>query len=189
MKSTKELFDIYTTYFANNNKKLKVERNGKLKIIDQKTWEVEVYSSWEDLDKAYGLENSDGTTNLTPVEEIKEEQPKPKCRAKVKSKTIPQFKYWVFGDPNRYEELREFMEAKYIEVCDEDLSFEVEFKKKDWVYYLDSTGNLCQTNNNMVIDLLKNSSDWTQLVLPIKKFTMEDIAKLVGLPTDQFEIV
>jgi hypothetical protein len=41
----------------------------------------------------------------------------------------------------------------------------------------------------MVIDLLKNSSDWTQLILPIKKFTMEDIAKLVGLPIDQFEIV
>lgn len=168
---TRELFELYTAYFAKIDKKLKVERNGRIKIIDQKTWEVEIYSSWSDLENAYNLQDE--------LQESKEE----------KSKEIPQFKYWVFGDPTRHEELKELMGTQYLNTYGEDLCIEVEFKKKDWVYYLDSAGNLCQTNNSMVIDLLKNSSDWTQLILPIKKFTMEDIAKLVGLPIDQFEIV
>ena len=41
----------------------------------------------------------------------------------------------------------------------------------------------------MVIDLLQNSSDWTQFKLETKKLTKSDIAKLIGLNVDQFEIV
>ena len=46
------------------------------------------------------------------------------------------------------------------------------------------------TNNTMVIDLLKNSSDWEEYKLPEpKRFTKADIAGMIGMDVDAFVIV
>lgn len=37
--------------------------------------------------------------------------------------------------------------------------------------------------------MLQNSSDWSQIKIETKKLTKSDIAKLIGLNVDQFEIV
>lgn len=187
MKDLNEMFEHYTTYFSNINKKLKVERSGRIKLVDQKTWEVEVYQTWEDLEKAYDL-TLPIKEEPKPVNKTYSQKPTTKKKT-TKASDFNKFKYWVSGDPNRWEELRDMMIDYYRETFDEDLNIEVEFKKPDWVYYLDHEGYLCQTNNTMVIDLLKYSNEWKQLVLPPKQFTKEEIAKMIGMPIDQFEIV
>lgn len=189
MKNIKEIFELYVEYFSNINKKLKLERNGKIKVIDKDSWEVEVYSSWQELENAYNLNLNNSDQKPTEGDQKTSNKTQNSKKTTAKPLDFNKFKYWCFGDSNRWEELSIIMSDLYREIFDVDLNIEVEFRKNDWVYYLDSVGNLCQTNNLMVIDLLKNSSDWTQIILPIKQFTKEDIAKMIGLSIDQFEIV
>lgn len=171
-KENKDFFKVYIKYFPTINKTLKMGRGGIVNVIDDSTKKTESYNNWEELNYVY---------KQLPVDEewLKKNHP-----------NIP-FKYWTYGDPNRFADIKEAMENKYKEICDNtiDIKFNMDFKKSDWVYYIDSLNNCCQTNNKLVIDLLQNSSDWIQFKLETKKLTKSDIAKLIGLNVDQFEIV
>ena len=161
---SKEMFNKYVQFFPTIGKKLKLMGSGKIKVFGRD--EDEIYDSWDALNRIY---------RLFEVEELVENKP---------------FKYWTYGDPNRYEDIKEAMEKKYVEICGKPIKMDIlDFKKTNWVYYIDYDGNFCQSGNDMVISLLKNSSEWIEFKLPIKKLTKEDIAKLIGLRVDQFEIV
>lgn len=167
----KDFFNVYIKYFPTINKTLKMGRGGAVNVINNETQEVESYKNWQELNYVY---------KQLPIDEkwLNENHP-----------NIP-FKFWTFGDPNRYDEIKLAMENKYLEICNRTVDFKaMDFKKSDWVYYMDSSNDFCQTSNKMVIDLLQNSSDWTQIKLAPKKLTKSDIAKLIGLSVDQFEII
>lgn len=168
MGNNKDMFNAYIKYFPTINKSMKLIRNGRIRVTDNKTNEAEVYNDWEKLNEVY---------RLLPVD-------------KPEVETVKEFKYWAYGDPFRSAELRKLMEDKYFEVCGKVIKMDtLDFKKKDWVYFIGPKGDFCQSSNDMVIQLLKTSSDWMQLKLDIKKYTKADIAKLIGLPVDQFVIV
>lgn len=169
-KENQKFFNVYVKYFPTINKNLKLARGGVITVINNENQQVESYDNWEELNYVY---------KQLPIDDnwVKENHP-----------NIP-FKYWVYGDPNRSKDIKEAMENKYKEVCNNTIQFNMDFKKSDWVYYIDSSNNCCQTNNKMVVDLLQNSSDWTQIKLETKKLTKSDIAKLIGLNVNQFEIV
>lgn len=171
-KENKDFFKVYAKYFPTINKTLKLGRGGVVNVINNETKEVESYKNWGELNYIY---------KQLPIDKkwLNENHPH------------TQFKFWAFGDPTRYAELKAAMESKYTEICNSNIIFDsaMDFKKSGWVYYMDSSNNFCQTSNKMVIDLLQNSSDWTQIKLASKKLTKSDIAKLIGLSVDQFEIV
>jgi hypothetical protein len=159
----KEMFNAYLNFFSERGEKMKLERGGKVKVIN-KNGTSELFDSWEKLNEKY---------QLFPIENKKD---------------VP-FKIWTFGDPNRYKEIKTEMEKKYYEICGKSIKFDsIDFKKKNWVYFINSEGSFCQTCNDMVIDLLKSSSEWEEFKLPIKIFTKTDIAKIIGLDVDQFEL-
>ena len=161
----KEMFNAYIRFFSERGEKIKLERGGKIRVIND-CGTPYIFNSWEDLNEVYGL-----FPTTTP------------------KKNVP-FKIWTFGDPNRFKDIKTEMEKKYQEVCGKPIKFDsIDFKKKNWVYFIDSDGSFCQSGNDMVINLLKNSSDWVEFKLPIKTYTKSEIAALIGLNVDQFEIV
>lgn len=164
----KTMFNEYIKYFTTINKRIKLDRRGKIRVIDNISNDFEVFDSWESLNNKYQLFES--TT------------------APLQMKRSP-FKVWTYGDPNRCKDIKAAMEKKYLDACGRVIKFELDFKKKNWVYFIDSEGNFCQSGNEMVINLLRDSSDWEEFKLPIKKFTKAEIAEYVGLSVDQFEIV
>lgn len=166
--NSKQMFDTYVKYFPSINKLLKLDRGGKVKVIDQKTNSTEIYQSWDELNNVY---------KQVPgfKEEVKEEV---------------RFKFWTFGHPTKYNELKQLMEAKYFELVGRKINLDsLDFKKSNWVYFMSPTGDFCQTSNEIVLSLLKDSTEWEQLTLPIKQFTKQDIAVMIGMSVDQFEIV
>lgn len=170
-KNKKEMFNAYVEYFPTINKRLKLDRGGKIRVICDNC-EVEIFDSWESLNNKYQLFPT--STQSAIIEE---------------TASIP-FKVWTYGDPNRYKEIKVAMEEKYLKICGKTIKFDsLDFKKKDWVYFMDSEGNFCQSGNDMVINLLQNSNDWVEFKLPIKKYTKAEIAELIGLSVNQFEIV
>lgn len=166
--SNKNMFNVYVNYFPTIGKTLKLIRNGRIRIIDNNTKAEEVYDNWDKLNEVY---------RLFPVDGLEVE-------------TVKEFKYWVYGNPSRPDDLRKLMEDKYFEVCGKKIKINtLDFKKTDWVYFIGPKGDFCQSSNDMIIQILQNSSDWKQLKLPVKKYTKSDIALMIGLPIDQFEIV
>lgn len=163
----KTMFNEYVKYFPTIGKHMKLLRGGKIRVNDS-NGDFELFDSWEGLNNKYQLFE----TTTAPLQ-----------------MKIIQFKIWAYGDPNRCKDIKEAMEKKYFDVCGRAIKFELDFKKKNWVYFIDSEGNFCQSGNEMVINLLRNSSDWEEFKLPIKKFTKAEIAEYVGLSVDQFEIV
>lgn len=112
-----------------------------------------------------------------------------------KNESIPQknidgfIKYWTYGKSNKYqnEALINFFSQRYQK---KPILLYGRFKKEDWVYYFDANNNLCETNNQLVINLLKQSDDWIEYTLPeTKKYTKEEIAHMIGMDVTQFEIV
>lgn len=163
----KTMFNEYEKYFPTIGKHMKLLRGGKIRVYDS-NGNFEMFDSWESLNDKYQLFE----TTTAPLQ----------------LKLVP-FKVWAYGDPNRYKDIKSAMEKKYLDVCGKVIKIELDFKKKNWVYFIDSEGNFCQSGNEMVINLLRDSSDWEEFKLPIKKFTKAEIAEYVGLSVDQFEIV
>lgn len=166
---TKNMFNDYLAYFPTINKQLKLLRGGKISVIDKDTKETEVYNNWDELNSVY---------QLFPLPELE--------LAEFKIIDEPKQKYWCYGNPTRSNELIDFFSNYYL-VNRNNISNGFKYANK--VYYLDHNHNLCETSSQLVIDLLVNSSEWQEYKLETKKYTKADIAKILGLTVDQFEIV
>ena len=159
-------FDKYVAYLPTIGKQLKKER-ACIKVIDKETHQIEVYNNWEELNDVYKLFPVN-EKNVTIISEV------------------PLVKYWTYGHKTRFKELIKFFSNQY-GVTQKSLMGS--FNNTDWVYYLDSHKNICGSSNPMIIDLLKNSSDWVEYKLPpLKKFSKEEIAAIVGMDKDSFII-
>jgi hypothetical protein len=172
-RTHKEYFNKYASYFPTVNKQLKLGRAGAINVIDKNTGTTEVYSNWDELNSVY---------KQFPVESV--ETPKVETTKAIGPTTV---KYWVKGHPTRHKELAQFFVDKY----GVNNSFSSNnFNKSGWVYYVDTKGGLVSTSNDIVIELLQNSSDWVEYVLPEpKKYTKAQIAELLGWDVNSFEII
>jgi hypothetical protein len=176
-KTHSEYFSKYVSYFPTINKQLKLGRNGSIIVTDKTTKQVETYANWVDLNNVY-KQFPDEVTIENPKEandiEVKKESKAPK--------------YFVFGHPTRYNELIEFFKNTYKL---NNFFTSNNFNKKEWVYFIDSKGNLISTGNDIVIDLITNSEEWVEYKLPDPiKFTKAEIARLLGYSSpDEFEII
>lgn len=178
MPSHNEYFNKYVSYFPTIGKQLKLGRNGSVLVIDKNTNQTTTYKNWEELNEVYKLfpVTIDKTTPTVATESSKD------------NTTISTIKYWTFGHPTRFNEIKKKFCKQY--GLDDNVLIGDNFNKPNWVYYLDSTNSLVATNNTMVIDLLKNSSDWVEYILPEpKRFTKADIAGMIGMDVDSFVIV
>lgn len=164
---TKNMFNDYLAYFPTINKQLKLLRGGKISVIDKNTKETEVYNNWDELNSVYQLFPLPELAEFTIIDE-------------------PKQKYFCYGNPTRSNELIDFF-SNYYKVNRNNISNGFKYINK--VYYLDHNHNLCETSSQLVIDLLVNSSEWQEYKLETKKYTKADIAKILGLTVDQFEIV
>lgn len=192
MPSHNEYFNKYVTYFPTIGKQVKLGRGGTIQVIDKSTKEVVTYKNWDEVNEKYRLfpyvTDQGVSVSLPPVDTLTESQLtiEPKEAEETSCITIYTAKYWTFGHPTRYKELI----RKFSEMYNVDERLLTGFNKPDWVYYFDSHNFLISTNNSMVIDLLQNSSDWSQYRLPEpKKFTKEEIAGMIGMSVDSFEII
>ena len=105
----------------------------------------------------------------------------------TKAEVMNNKKWFVRGNEARSKELKN----KFIELTKPNVVLPEGFdmSKKQWVYFVDSKGDLCSTTNCMVIDLLENSSDWEEYKLPDPiRFTKEQIAKMIGMDINEFTI-
>lgn len=156
------MFDTYIAYFPTIGKTMRKLRGTRIRVTTTATGEVEEYNSWAELDAVYKQVNKDDAP-------IVQELPK----------------IWTYGHAARYNEISKHFKKIYGEVASVGT-----YNKPTWVYYVDSNGCLCSTSNDMVIDLLKNSKEWTKYELPpLKKYTKAQIAELLGMDVNEFEIV
>lgn len=180
MPSYNEFFNKYVSYFPTIGKQLKMGRNGSVLVIDKNTKQTATYKNWDELNEIYGLFPRQSSS---PVVEEKPIQVKSTPGSIIRLQKI-----WTFGHPTRFNEIQKAFCRYY--GLDEKTLIVGNFNKPNWVYYLDSTNSLVATNNTMVIDLLKNSSDWEEYKLPEpKRFTKADIAGMIGMDVDAFVIV
>lgn len=180
MPSHNEYFNKYVSYFPTIGKQLKLGRNGSVLVIDKNTNQTTTYKNWEELNEVYGLFTQQPSS---PVVEEKFIQIN-----SIKEPIIRLQKIWTFGHPTRFNEIKKEFCKQY--GLDDNALIGGNFNKSNWVYYLDSTNSLVATNNTMVIDLLKNSSDWEEYKLPEpKRFTKADIAGMIGMDIDSFVII
>lgn len=180
MPSHNEYFNKYVSYFPTIGKQLKLGRNGSVLVIDKNTNQTTTYKNWEELNEVYGLFPHQLSS---PVVEEKTIQVKPTQESILRLQKI-----WTFGHPTRFNEIKKEFCKQY--GLDDNALIGGNFNKSNWVYYLDSTNSLVATNNTMVIDLLKNSSDWKEYKLPEpKRFTKADIAGMIGMDVDSFVII
>lgn len=185
MATISDMFNTYVKYFPTIDKTIKLIRGGKIKVTDNKLNKETIYNSWDELNSEY--QQVDGYINEPPKQEPKQEEPK---------KKVEIFKVWTYGDPENSDELRQAMSDKYFEFCGKRLTFkELSFKKPNWIYMLGAAesnrpnGVYIETCNDVVKFILENSEDWEQLKVPVKLFTKADIAKLIGMSVDKFEII
>lgn len=172
MPSHNEYFNKYVLYFPTIGKQLKMGRHGIIQVIDKTSKATEIYEDWDELNRVYELFPVDQTQPIV-------ESNKPVA--------APMVKYWAQGHNKRSAELIDFFSKTYN--CPIN-RLKNNFNKPDWVYYFDSAGCLCSTNNVMVRELLAYSSDWVEYKLPEpKKFTKADIAGMIGMDADSFIIV
>lgn len=75
-------------------------------------------------------------------------------------------KYWVWGSENDWKDIcKVFNEYAGYEVFGDSKTF----NNKNRVYFLNSEGYLCESSSGIVIDILQNSSDWTEIrVMDVK---------------------
>lgn len=178
MPSHNEYFNKYVEYLPTIGKQLKLGRNGSVLILDKTTNQTTTYKNWEELNKIY---------KLFPVT-IDKTTPTAAIKSSKDNITVSTIKYWTFGHPTRFNEIKKEFCKQY--GLDDNTLVGSNFNKSNWVYYLDSTNSLVATNNTMVIDLLKNSSDWVEYILPEpKRFTKADIAGMIGMDVDSFVII
>lgn len=175
MPAHNEYFNKYVSYFPSIDKQLKLGRNGTILVIDKSNNQCSTYKNWEELNMQYKLFPYE--SNISNINETKVDH---------KQKTSSAIKYWAFGHPTRFKELIK----KFNEFYNLDENILTGFNKQNWVYYFDSNNSLISTNNSMVIDLLQNSKDWVEYKLPEpRKFTKAEIAGMIGMDIDSFEII
>lgn len=195
MPSHNEYFNKYVSYFPTIGKQVRLGRGGSIQVIDKSTKEVTTYKNWDELNLIYGLFpiTTDGGVSVslprqdaTILAPVPEPVPEPIENEPQIVEEQPPLKFWTFGHPTRYKEII----RKFSEMYGVDERLLKGFNKPDWVYYFDSHKFLISTNNSMVIDILKNSIDWTEYKLPEpKRFTKEEIAGMIGMSVDSFIIV
>ena len=161
MASNSEMFDVYVKYFAAQNKKIKLQRRG-VSILGSSGEVIEHYSSWIDLDKVYKQVNKYENEELPVITE------RIYCWGNLNINIASKLRNKITGQANAY----------------------APFDKPNYIYFLDSKGNLCQTCNDMVIDLITNSKDWKEYKYEPIKITKAEIAKRFGYSSpDEFEII
>ena len=158
-----KMFDVYIKYFPTIGKSLKKCKGSRIRVIDNSTGEVEDYNSWVELDQVYKQVNKDDAP-------VVQEMPK----------------IWTYGHLTRSGEILKYFKNVY-----KGKVFTTgAFTKPTWVYYIDHNGVFCATSNEMVINLLVNSKEWTKYELPpLKKFTKAQIAEVLKMDASEFEIV
>ena len=159
---SRTMFDTYISYFPTIGKSMKKLRGTKVRVNDNKTAESEQSNSWLELDAVYKQVNKDDSPVVQELPKI-----------------------WTYGSVTRYKELLRYFQSVY-----GDRGYiNGAFTKAGWVYYIDHNGCFCATSNDLVIDLLENSKEWTKYELPpLKKFTKAQIAAMIGMDENEFEI-
>lgn len=176
--NNKLMFDTYIKYFSKKGIKIKLERGGKIKVFYQDG--PVLYNNWEDLNRVYKQLPVDENQE-TPVEDIKSVDP-----IVPVTEYVNKYKWFVYGSKTRSKELLN----KFCELNDIPVLNGYDMNKPNWVYYLDSHKNFCSTNNEMIIDLLKSSSDWKEYTLPDPiKLTKQQIAKMINMDPEAFIII
>lgn len=176
--NNKLMFDTYIKYFSKNDIKIKLERGGKIKVFYQDG--PVLYNNWEDLNRVYKQLPVDENQE-TPIEDIKSVDP-----IVPVTEYVNKYKWFVYGSKTRSKELLN----KFCELNDIPVLNGYDMNKPNWVYYLDSHKNFCSTNNEMIIDLLKSSSDWKEYTLPDPiKLTKQQIAKMINMDPEAFIII
>ena len=168
------MFATYVKYFPSIGKKLKMGRNGRVNVINS-DGSLENYNSWDELNNVYKQLPVEAESNPLP-----NPLPNPHNVA-VESSSVP--KYYAFGSKIREKEIREFFEKTY------NKSFLMVFDAKDCIYLLDSNGVLCQSSNQLLIDVVTHSSDWIEFKPKKQSMSKQDIAAKLGLNIDDFEII
>ena len=163
MASNTEMFDIYVKYFPTINKKIKLHRRG-ISVLDANGQIIESYLSWSELNKVYKQVPEEGES--------------------VEVKKEPTHKVYCWGDTNP------IIARKHREYIIGSGVVPGSFDKPNYIYFIDSKGSLCQTCNDMVIDLITNSDEWKEYKYEPIKITKAEIAKRLGYSSpDEFEIV
>lgn len=164
------MFATYVKYFPSIGKKLKMGRNGRVNVINS-DGSIENYNSWAELNNVY---------KQLPVEEESNPLSTPH---NITFESSPAPKYYAFGSKTREKEIKEFFEKTY------NKSFLMVFDAKDCIYLLDSNGILCQSSNQLLIDVVTHSSDWIEFKPKKQSMSKQDIAAKLGLNIDDFEII
>ena len=177
--NNKLMFDTYIKYFSKNGTKIKLERGGKIRVFTQEG--PILYNNWDDLNRVYKQLPIDENQE-TPEEDFKFVTPITPTLYAASEK----YKWFVYGSKTRSKELLN----KFCELNDIPVLNGYDMNKPNWVYYLDSQKHFCSTNNEMIIDLLKSSSDWKEYTLPEPiKLTKQQIAKMINMDPEAFVII
>jgi hypothetical protein len=165
MAVSNEMFKTYIKYFRDQGASLKI-RNGKIYVT--RNGNTMTYDGWEDLNNEYKL-----FPDQVTVQSVSNDR---------------EVNYWVRGNKERQGEILEFFKKEY---NINPIYYKDAFNMNDYVYYFNSDGYLCATSSNLVIDILKQSKhDWVEFKLPeVRQLTKSDIAKMIGMNVDEFDIV
>lgn len=189
----KLMFDTYLKFFPTIGKKIKLIKGGKVKVIDN-NGEEKIYNNWIELNNEY--------KQLPELVEYEEKTlpnintEKPNHMNNFLDQTIlkgpdysrfnsPNIRWYMFGDPVRYGELKK----KFEELNRVNLPVDFEISRRDRVYYVDYNGNFIATTSEMVINLLSHSMEWREYKLPQPvHFTKAQIAQKIGMDINSFII-
>ena len=163
MASNSVMFDTYIKYFASINKKIKLQRKG-INVLSSNGELLETYKTWDDLNAVYRQVQTDELADI-PIPSI--QGPKLYCWGNTNPKIADKLREAILGDQKS-----------------------TSFNNPKQIYYMDSHGYLCQTSNELVIDLITNSKEWEEYKYKPVKLTKEEIAKKFGFTSvDEFEII
>lgn len=164
MASNSEMFDTYIKYFQLQNKRIKCTRRG-VNILDSAGNAIESYKTWEDLNSVYKQFPSNETQS--PKENLTLEYTKVYC--------------WGSADSYKAKKLAQKLLGNSTKVC---------FDNPQNIYYVDRHSCLVQTKNELIIDLITGSDEWTEYRYEPIQLSRKDIVDRFGFESvDDFVIV